>query len=95
MAVVLSKNCLSENPWLEAFATLGLKIQDVKEIIDILSSPFDNDSMDFAGVFKLTNGKFALVTLTFSGTWDDVSNPKISSFDSSEEALEQLRKHSR
>lgn len=95
MVVVLSKDCLSEKPWLEAFTTLGLKIRDIKEIIDISSSPFDNDSMDFVGVFELINGKFALVTLTYSGTWDDVSSPKISNFDSSKEVFEWLRKHSR
>ena len=48
------------------------KRTDVAKVIEIKSTPFDNDSMIFTGVFQLADNTFGKITAEYSGSWDEV-----------------------
>lgn len=49
-------------------------VEDVTKIIDIRSTPFDNDEMEFIGNFELRDGSSVRVLAKYSGTWNAVSD---------------------
>jgi len=60
--------------WDRFFAAAGTDIRtnDVKEVIGVRTSPYDNDDMTFEGEFRLNAGGAIRLTAHFSPTYDEI-----------------------
>lgn len=55
-----------------AIAKSPFSREEVLEVKDLRSSPFDNDNMTVIALFKLKDGSWGAITGRFAPSWDDI-----------------------